>query len=200
MEKPGNKALLSRSERLAQRTAILQTVLAVSGFFVAIIALYAALNESDAVRKQQQAAVWPALVVTYSEGQSADDISFSVELANKGIGPARIKNAVVTLDEQPMRDWFDVLAALGVEAHAIENTSVGNGILSPDEKIRLFRLAAEHADRAAPQRVKTAFVTGKLRLQFCYCSVFDECWRIASDAGEAAPAASCPAPKMRSNF
>lgn len=48
-----------RMERLALRISVVQTALAVMGFFIGSIALYAALNEADAVRKQQQASVWP---------------------------------------------------------------------------------------------------------------------------------------------
>ena len=48
---------LSRIERMTLRMSVIQTVLAVTGFCVALIALYAALNEADAVRKQQQASV-----------------------------------------------------------------------------------------------------------------------------------------------
>ncbi len=51
--------MLSRVERIFVRLTFWQTVLSVAGVFIAIVALYAALIESAAVRQQTAAAVWP---------------------------------------------------------------------------------------------------------------------------------------------
>ena len=46
------------TERAFVRLTFWQTVLSLVGVFIAVIALYAALAESDAARKQIAAAVW----------------------------------------------------------------------------------------------------------------------------------------------
>ena len=33
----------------------------------------------------------------------------------------------------------------------------------------------------------------KLEMAVCYCSVFDECWRVRSDSNDATRTGSCPA-------
>ena len=50
---------LTHAERIFVRVALLQTALAVIGIFTGAVALYAALTEADASRKQLQASVWP---------------------------------------------------------------------------------------------------------------------------------------------
>ena len=94
-----DKSALSRSDRIALRISVAQTALAVVGFLVGLIALYAALNEADAVRKQQQASVWPYLDLAVSNNNVIDNEFTTIAVANKGIGPARIRSIEVQFDD-----------------------------------------------------------------------------------------------------
>ena len=58
-------------------------------------------------RQQVRAAVWPILEF-YSS--NAPDIHFT--LANKGVGPAIIRNIIVRVDDQPARNWQEVFDRL----------------------------------------------------------------------------------------
>ena len=54
-------------------------------------------------RQQVRGAVWPILQF----GSSNGPIQFT--LANKGVGPAIIKNVIVKVDDQPVKDWAEVI-------------------------------------------------------------------------------------------
>jgi hypothetical protein len=54
-------------------------------------------------RQQVRAAVWPILEFDTGNGP----IQFT--LVNKGVGPAIIKHVVVKVDDQPVKNWYDVL-------------------------------------------------------------------------------------------
>ena len=47
-----SESVLAHTERIFLRLTLLQTVLSVAGVFIAVVALYAALTESSAVRQQ----------------------------------------------------------------------------------------------------------------------------------------------------
>ena len=54
-------------------------------------------------RQQVRAAVWPILEFDSGNGP----IHFT--LANKGVGPAIIKHVILKVDDQPVKDWAEVL-------------------------------------------------------------------------------------------
>lgn len=59
MQDANSESALAHTERLFLRLTFWQTLLSVLGVFIAVVALYAALSESAAVRQQTAAAVWP---------------------------------------------------------------------------------------------------------------------------------------------
>src|ERR1051325_1636875 len=86
--------------------------------FVGICALCVSGYTAYMQRQQVRAAVWPILQF---DSANAPDIHFI--LANKGVGSAIIKNVIVRVDGQPMRNWsqvFEKLLGPG-EHHAAEN-------------------------------------------------------------------------------
>jgi hypothetical protein len=92
---------LSRSERLLLRISIWQTVLSVAGIFIAGVALYAALTESEAVRRQTAAAVWPYVQLAVNDHLRESGAVFELTLTNAGVGPAHIRAMRVTFDGEP---------------------------------------------------------------------------------------------------
>lgn len=179
---------LTRSDRIAIRMSVAQTVLAIVGFLVGLIALYAALNEADAVRKQQQASVWPHLELAVSNNNVVGNEFTSVAVSNKGIGPARIRSVEVLLDDKAVSDWwglFDSLAERNGEAIIISNAEIYGKVLAAGEEIEMMRLdqtalpvtggeAKDYSDVLTVFR--GAVSEGRVRMNICYCSVFDDCW------------------------
>ena len=80
---------------------------AVIATFVGFLALCVSGYTAYMQRQQVRAAVWPILEYQTS---NAPDIHFTV--ANKGVGPAIIKNVIVRVDDQPMKNWAEVLEKL----------------------------------------------------------------------------------------
>ena len=104
---------LPGSERAFVRLTFWQTVLSLVGVFIAIVALYAALSESEATRKQTAAAVWPFVQLTISDHLSENRAEFSISLTNAGVGPARMRSMRVLLMGKPLRDWHHAMELIG---------------------------------------------------------------------------------------
>jgi len=86
-----------RETRVASRY---ETIIAT---FIALLAVCVAGYTAYMQRQQVRAAVWPILEFDSSNGP----IRFT--LANKGVGPAIIKHVIVKVDDQPVKNWAEVL-------------------------------------------------------------------------------------------
>ncbi|MCA8890195.1 MAG: hypothetical protein KDA46_15270 [Parvularculaceae bacterium] len=184
---------MSRAERIFVRINILQAVLAIAGLFTGAVALYAALSEADAVRKQQQAAVWPHIrVVDLNVGRPGEE-RFDVIVGNRGIGPARIKSATLTVDGKRVKSWYEVIDTLADgAAYGISNYPIAGEVLAPGEDIVTVSVEAKYASVEIVKAFQDLVRAGRGNLQICYCSVFDECWRSDALSRKTTPVDACP--------
>ena len=182
---------LSRVEQMTLRMSVIQTVLAVTGFCVAIIALYAALNEADAVRKQQQASVWPHVELRQSfRNLRAERLELS--LRNSGIGPAKIGSIEFFLGGEALSNWEQAIQLVTeTESNTFSYESVSGRVIRPDQDIVILSLLAEEMPIVAIAQVQAALDSGHLTSRVCYCSVFDECWVLESDSRSPVPVREC---------
>lgn len=173
------------------RVSVWQTILSVAGVFIGIVALYAALSESEAVRKQTAATVWPyvqLLVEDYADDEAA---GFSMSLANAGVGPARVRALELRLGGTPMRDWDQAVGQVsgGEPVEYGRNFIVGR-VLTPGESVALIHTH----DPSLVAAFRAAVADPSSALRYCYCSIFDDCWLRDSrdEAADPEPVESCP--------
>ena len=165
--------MLSRAERIFVRLTFWQTVLSVAGVFIAIVALYAALTESAAVRQQTAAAVWPFVQMTIADYDSGESAGFTMSFTNAGVGPARMHAVRLIIDGEPMRDWAHAVTQVGgnLTDHVSRNF-VSSRVLSPDEKVDM--ISTNDPDLA--RQFQVIIANPESSITYCYCSIFDECW------------------------
>src|SRR5205823_14563253 len=77
---------------------------AVIATLIGLLAVCVSAYTAYMQRQQVRAAVWP--ILQFDSG-NAPDIHFT--LANKGVGPAIIRNVIVKVDDQPVRNWKEAL-------------------------------------------------------------------------------------------
>src|ERR1044071_3116047 len=78
--------------------------------FVGVLALCVSGYTAYMQRQQVRAAVWPILQFDSSNGP------VQLTLSNKGVGPAIIRQVIVRVDDQAVRNWHEVYARLVGEA------------------------------------------------------------------------------------
>jgi hypothetical protein len=145
------------------------------GFLALCVSGYTAYMQ----RQQVRAAVWPILEF---DSSNAPDIHFT--LANKGVGPAIIRNVVVRVDGQPMRNWGEVFAKLlGPGEHHASESDMSGRVLSAGESMNVLTPvdANEHPvayDRTNPLWMKLNKDRGRVTVEICYCSTLGECWTL----------------------
>lgn len=197
---------LTYAERIFVRISLLQTVLAVVGIFTGAVALVAALNEADAVRKQLYASVWPR-IETGSDRWSREAVQRREELAglegplfrftmlNSGIGPARIAAVRVSVDGKARRTWPEVIEALtGMKDVSFGSSTIGGRVIRSGDVVNAMTLLGEPAQLVMDALADPGESRRRVVIEICYCSVFDECWITAdsSTTTEPHPVEQCP--------
>jgi hypothetical protein len=183
--------MLSRAERIFVRLTFWQTVLSVAGVFIAIVALYAALNESAAVRQQTAATVWPFVQLLIEDYDTEANAGFTMSLSNVGVGPARMRALRLIIDGEPIRDWEHAVTVLDGKITAqVSRNFVNDRVISPDETVDIISTT----DPDLARRFQAAVANPKSSVTYCYCSIFDECWLADSqkDIQNPEPVGECP--------
>lgn len=182
---------LVRAEQHIIRLTFWQTILSVVGIVIAVLALYAALTESAAVRQQTAAAVWPfvqLIVENYDTGEMA---GFSLTFTNAGVGPAKMKHVRFGVDGKAVRNWTEVVASVdGDTAAGVNRNFISDRVLQPSETVVVFSTT----DPELARKLTSAVAKPRSALTFCYCSIFDECWLADSRKNLEAPelVGACP--------
>ena len=151
-----------RPRREIRYDAIAAVIAALVGMLALLVAGYTAYIQRQQVRAQ----VWPWLVAGNNDNER------SIEVLNKGVGPAIVRSAQVFVDGKPQPDWQRVLKALGTVPHRYSQSTLNPNVLTPGEKVP----AIQFADEDDYKRFKAAAVQRVTLVNICYCSTLDECW------------------------
>lgn len=200
------------------RTGIgwLDASLALSAFAVSIISLFVAIHHGSTMKemaeanaKMVQASVWPFVELSHSNNSNGTQI-ISMDVANQGIGPARIEKFQVVYKDKPMKSTFELLnACCFIQASDLESvfgdhlapiqmimTNEIEGRILPAHSGGLLFLGLQRTAKNAAVWDRLNAERFKMRFQICYCSVFDECWtssKTGDKATKATPVKECPA-------
>jgi hypothetical protein len=168
-------------------------VIAVCALLVSTLATLASVWQSHVVSQQLSAEVWPYLAINST---SSND-SFRLSVQDFGLGPAIVRDLVVTVDGKPRHDLPSALSlllgdrrslALGGHRVGLDFSSLGPGtVIRPGQDQQLFQITG---NAVITQRL----IAGQSRVdvRVCYCSILDQCWRIALQGENVAPeAATC---------
>ena len=154
---------------------------AVVATFVGVCALFVSGYTAYVQRQQVRAAVWPILEF-YSS--NAPDIHFT--LANKGVGPAIIRNVIVKVDDQPVKNWYEVLDRLvGPGEHPGSESDMSGRVFAAGESITAFTPFDPagkplNFDKSNPHWVKMNKDRDRVTVEICYSSTLGECWTLRS--------------------
>jgi len=185
-------AALARTEQRMVRLTFWQTLLSVAGALIAILALFATLRESNEVRRQTAAAVWPYIQVQMNDFDLGDTAALSLSFTNTGVGPAKVRSLRMTLDGEPVPDWPGLLTRLDQPADSPYGRDfISQRVLAPGESVTVFQTQHPPLVRALQAAIRRPDTV----LSMCYCSIFDECWQAESGPvpEDPRPVAACPA-------
>jgi hypothetical protein len=115
-------------------------VIAVCALFVSSLATAASVWQSRVVAQQLASQVWPYVSVQ----TMYDERSVALVVANEGLGPARIRSVVFTMDGVPRRYFTDVLRLLmpgkRMTVHGTFSDIASGSVIRVGGSVTLFRI------------------------------------------------------------
>jgi hypothetical protein len=154
--------------------------------FVAVLALATSTYNVYLQRQQIRAQVWPRL--TLSTDWSDDVVT--LQLQNRGVGPANVRRVRVTVDGARAFDWISAIRSI-LKKKAFRLPSINeieNQVMSPGQEIAPLKLIGPDAITLLKER-------RRLGIEICYCSSLDECWLLSApylaDPAVTTPVAEC---------
>jgi hypothetical protein len=162
-------------------TSVVDRWLSIAAAIGALCAVAISLYQAALSREQQRASAWPYLAQSNSYVPAQP---YTRDVANEGVGPARIRSFEVLVDGRPVRSWSAAVRTLtGKTDSGLVYSSLRRGsVLPPGSSRTLLRIPPGEQARAFWEAAQS-----RLETVICYCSIYDECW--VGDTRTAEPAA-----------
>ncbi len=84
---------------------------------------------------------------------------------NNGIGPAIIKYAKVTYNNEPVKKWSDFL-----DNSNLVQSHISTRILPSQANVKAVRL------KGRDYLSEVIEIEGEVLIELCYCSIYEQCW------------------------
>lgn len=139
-----------------------EMIVAFSALVIGIVTAFTSIYSAYVDRQYARAAVWPRLEIF----RSYTEDTFSYGVNNSGTGPALIKYAKVRDGDRYIKSWSDVEAF-----REFTQSHIGLRTLSPQSNITPLIYKGENA-------MEFNKADANIKLELCYCSIYDECWLI----------------------
>ena len=181
----------------------LDLLLGVSAVSISFISLFLAIANGRAMERLVQANSWPHVQISFSSANADGTPHVHLDIANKGVGPARIETLEVSYDGVPMESPRAMLNAMlnrtTVPFHPrIQTSSVVHSVLTAKEVESFVDFKPEEF---SPEDY-AAITVGVRKLIFlaCYCSVFDECRMADTSKTRPSRVQACPVSASQNAF
>jgi hypothetical protein len=174
----------------------LDLVLGVSAVSISFISLFLAIANGRAMERLVQANSWPFLQITYATLEADGTPHIHLDIANKGVGPARIETLEVAYNGTSLSGPQAMLNAMLNRASAplhprVQTSEVVHSVLAAKEQMPFVAFNPQEFSAEDYSAIRA----GVQQLQFlaCYCSVFDECWMTDTSKTRPSKVKQCPA-------
>ena len=163
----------------------LELMVALTALITSISSIVIAIQHGHTMEKLVEANSVPYLEGGFSDITPDGKRVLSLDILNRGVGPAHEESMEVTVDGQPVKSFKELMiASLGPEngpkANAVfEPSMVANRVqkrfVPAGQQQNVFKIERT-VDPAMWDLLKAQ--ESRWNVAFCYCSVFDECWAV----------------------
>ena len=161
----------------------LELVIAVTALITSISSIAIAVHHSKIMERLVQANSVPYLQGGFSDVTPEGERMLSLDLLNRGVGPAHEKSLRVRVDDRYVNSVDELIAAsLGLEGadagealEAVKNV-VATRFIPGGEQQMVFRIPRTEANARYWDLLQAS--QRRWQVGFCYCSVFGDCWQV----------------------
>jgi hypothetical protein len=173
---------------LGRPPAWLEWFTSIAALIVSISSIVIAVHHGETMDKLVKANSFPYLIVSTSDATPEGRAVLSIDLLNNGVGPADERSLRIKIGDRYVTSVKDLLAAvLGPEEaerakdelKPLKNT-VHTRFIAPHSSGFVFRI--DKTAQNARDWDAVAESMGKIwTVEYCYCSVFEECWAVRNE-------------------
>lgn len=162
----------------------LELTIAIAALVTSISSIGIAIHHGEIMNKLVRANSLPYMQGGFSDLAPDDKRVISLDLFNRGVGPAHETSLRVKVNGEYVKSVNDLLEktlgpAQAAEAHkvfAISKNVVPTRFIPAGQQQFVFRIPRTQENARFWDLVQAA--QSKWGVEACYCSVFDECWQI----------------------
>ena len=166
-------------------------LVAVCALITSVMAVYMAWDQGRVMRAQQHGMVYPVLQVDGFGNYRDGNIEIGLEVINSGVGPALIESVSLVMDDEEFDSFSDYMLTLP-EERDLNWSAITGRALAPGVSIRPMYIYWPATGDQAAFLNQVMMQSESWRLEICYCSVFNRCWK-TQEIGQsrAIPVNSC---------
>ncbi|WP_323143509.1 hypothetical protein [Massilia phyllosphaerae] len=185
----------------------LDIILGVAATVVSLVSLWLGLHSAHSMEKLVKANSYPYLELmrstksmTMFPGTERARGLVEYEMANNGIGPARIEWVELTFKGKPVPDLKALLDACcaGWKRDDLDSMNRRNGIVGTlvraGSSVKMFTWTEPLTPTASFTALHDQM--HEIKYSACYCSVFDECYTQSSATNQVEPVKQCTPPAV----
>ncbi len=170
--------------------ALLAIVISLVGTCVSIFEARILREQQTIMSDDKEATVWPYVSAGANIAQEGNSTTVTMSLKNEGVGPALIGDLRHIVGDQT-GTLSDVLPELRKQFSALKIiplliSNSGKKVLGAGESVTAYRLLISGQTDQVLDHIE---VTGAIETEFCYCSIYGDCW--SSDGERLAETQSC---------
>lgn len=186
------------SKPVPRDTRLFEIVIGGGVLLISVISIFIAVSANRTQERMLAASVWPSLMYGTSDASPDGRAQVSLDVVNRGIGPARVRWAEVRHGGKAVRNPDALLSQCcgrtsPEDGLAVFSSGIQRRVIGADEWIRLMRVS--RPDTPGPVYEALTRERNNIHLRLCYCSVLDDCWILDSASDDdPEPVKRCPAP------
>lgn len=154
-------------------------LVAVCALITSVVAIWVAWDQSRVMRAQQHGMVYPVLQVDGFGNTRDGIIEIGLKVSNSGVGPALIESVGYRMEDSSFGSFSEFVSSLPEERDVLWSGVTGRA-LAPGEAIQPLYIYWPANNSAASVLEQVAQESAKWKLEICYCSVFEKCWKTQS--------------------
>ena len=137
---------------------------------ISFLTLFVYLYQSSLMKTQQKMSVWPH--VTFGPSWGSDYLT--INLINKGVGPALVKGVRVAINGQNVDGIESLMGYIPDSLQSEFNySSIFPGqVIMVGEDIQLLQIQ----NPKSISYLLNLLRAGKIQIEVCYCSIYEDCW------------------------
>jgi hypothetical protein len=179
----------------------LELTIAITALVTSVSSIFIAIQHGYTMEKLVQANSVPYLESGFSTATLEGARVLSLDLVNRGVGPAHEESLRVTVDHRPVTSFRDlVVASLGPtegpktyrtfhQTKTLVRNNVRKRFIPAEETQPVFRLPRTPENAQAWDLLEQQ--QSRWNVSYCYCSVFDECWTVRKEDSDSKPVKQC---------